>query len=213
MPHSSTPPTGRSVSRRAVLKTLGAGVGATAALPWLSDAGLIAFTEIQRRKAPPSPKALTAAQFAALEALVEAIIPTDERSPGAKEARVADYIDLLLSEADEAVVESWRSGLDALDADATARFGTPFLGLADPHTDTMLAEISRNDAAAPTAEAVPLRTFFVMAKQATIHGYYTSEIGIHKELRYKGNQFLPEFVGCATVDGKDCPHCGQKARD
>ena len=57
----------------------------------------------------------------------------------------------------------------------------------------------------------PLETFFVMAKQATIHGYYTSEIGIHKELQYKGNQMLPEFVGCATVDGKDCPHCGQRA--
>ena len=50
-----------------------------------------------------------------------------------------------------------------------------------------------------------------MTKRAAIHGYYTSEIGIHKELRYKGNQMLPEFVGCATVDGKDCPHCGQRA--
>ena len=29
-----------------------------------------------------------------------------------------------------------------------------------------------------------------MAKQATIRGYYTSKIGIHQELRYKGNQFL-----------------------
>ena len=49
------------------------------------------------------------------------------------------------------------------------------------------------------------------AKQATVHGYYTSEIGIHQELRYKGNKVLLEFVGCQTVDGKDCPHCGQKA--
>ena len=56
----------------------------------------------------------------------------------------------------------------------------------------------------------PLEKFFA-TKQATIHGYYTSEIGIHKELRYKGNQILAEFVGCQTVDGKDCPHCGQKA--
>ena len=39
-------------------------------------------------------------QFETLEALVDAIIPTDERSPGAKQARVADYIDLLLSEVD-----------------------------------------------------------------------------------------------------------------
>src|SRR5215510_8112816 len=56
----------------------------------------------------------------------------------------------------------------------------------------------------------PLEAFFVMAKQATIRGYYTSKIGIHDELHYKGNVFLKEFVGCETENGKDCPHCGQK---
>ena len=50
-----------------------------------------------------------------------------------------------------------------------------------------------------------------MSKQVDDSGYYTSEIGIHQELRYKGNKFLREFVGCETEDGKDCPHCGQKA--
>ena len=59
--------------------------------------------------------------------------------------------------------------------------------------------------------AVTLEAFFLTAKQATVHGYYTSEIGIHQELRYKGNKVLLQFVGCQTVDGKDCPHCGQKA--
>ena len=33
-------------------------------------------------------------------------------------------------------------------------------------------------------------------KDATIRGYYTSEIGIHRELTYQGNKFLREFVGC-----------------
>ena len=27
----------------------------------------------------------------------------------------------------------------------------------------------------------------------------------------RATQILAEFVGCQTVDGKDCPHCGQKA--
>ncbi len=30
----------------------------------------------------------------------------------------------------------------------------------------------------------------------TIDGYYTSAIGIHKELEYKGNTALAEFPGC-----------------
>src|SRR5262249_46582630 len=88
------------VSRRIALKAFGAGVGAVAALPWLSDEGLLAFARIQESDAPPQPKVFSASQFATLELLVDAIIPTDDRSPGAKQARVADYIDLLVSAGD-----------------------------------------------------------------------------------------------------------------
>ena len=73
--------------------------------------------------------------------------------------------------------------------------------------DAILQDISRNERTPQS----PLEVFFVMTKQAAVQGYYTSEIGIHQELRYKGNKFLREFVGCETEDGKDCPHCGQKA--
>jgi len=239
--------TKRLVSRRSALKTLGAGAGAMAVLPWLSDEGVAAFAEIQRTNAAPSLKVLSAPQYATLEALVEAIIPADERSPGAKEARVADYIDLLLSEGDATLRQPWLDGLAALDAEAVARYDAPFLRLEAAQVDVLLGEVSRNErakeagareraaevsrnerptdvsqaerpaGAAPNDRAAehpktPLEAFFVTAKQATIHGYYTSEIGIHKELRYKGNQLLAEFAGCQTVDGKDCPHCGQKAQ-
>ncbi len=196
-----------TVSRRTALRALGAGAGGAALLPWLSDEGLLAFTDLQQRNAPPNPRALPAARFVTLEALVDAIIPSDERSPGAKEARVADYIDLLLSEADDDLKKQWLGGLEALDAEATVRFGSPFARLDPASTDTLMAAISRNEQAPET----PLEAFFTMTKQATIHGYYTSEIGIHRELQYKGNRMLPEFVGCATQDGQDCPHCKQKA--
>ena len=194
------------VSRRAALKALGASVGTVAALPWLSDEGLLAFTRIQETNAAPQLKVLSRPQFATLEVLVDAIIPTDDRSPGAKQARVADYIDLLLSEVDRELTLQWIGGLAALDAEATSRFRAPFAKLGSDQVDTILQHISRNEKAPQT----PLETFFVMVKQATIRGYYTSEIGIHQDLRYKGNQFLKEFVGCQTEDGKDCPHCGQK---
>jgi hypothetical protein len=103
--------------------------------------------------------------------------------------------------------------LAALDADATARFGKPFVKLDASQVETVLTEASRNEKAParPKNERSTLELFFVTAKQATVHGYYTSEIGIHQELKYKGNKVLLEFVGCQTVDGKDCPHCGQKA--
>ena len=231
------------VTRRNALKALGATAGAATILPWLSDEGLAAFAEAQKVNAAPVLKVLTPAQYVTVEHLVEAIIPTDERSPGAKDARVADYMDLLLAEADEGLRQDWLAGLAALDAESSKRFGRGFAKLDPAQTDALLTDISQYETAKPVADPglqVPrneepkpqppqvdtllgdvgrhrgsrksqLETFFANTKQATIHGYYTSEIGIHKELRYKGNKVLLEFVGCQTVDGKDCPYCGQKA--
>jgi Gluconate 2-dehydrogenase subunit 3 len=195
------------LSRRAALKAIGAGIGTVAALPWLSDEGMLAFVRIQETNATPRLKVLSASQFETLEVLVDAIIPTDDRSPGAKQARVADYVDLLLSESDREVTLQWFGGLAALDAEAMSRFRAAFSRLGPGQVDAILQTISRNERAPVT----PLETFFVMAKQATVYAYYTSKIGIHEDLRYKGNQFIKEFVGCETVDGKDCRYCGQKA--
>jgi hypothetical protein len=199
-------PTRATISRRTALSAIGTGIGAVAALPWLSDEGLLAYARIQETNAAAQPKVLSPSQFQTLEVLVEAIIPTDDRSPGAKRARVADYIDLLLSEVDREVTLAWFGGLAVLDAEASSRFRAPFSRLGAGQVDAILQSISRNESAPQT----PLETFFVVAKQATVRGYYTSSIGIHDELHYKGNQFLREFVGCQTEDGKDCPHCGQK---
>jgi hypothetical protein len=234
-----------TLNRRSALKRIGTGAGAVAFLPWLSDEGVLAYAEIQKTKAAPALKALTAAQYATTEALVEAIIPTDERSPGARDARVADYIDLLLSEVRPPLRQEWLDGLTLLDSESQTRFGAPFVRLRPEQIEALLRDISayevdttpkeadpalavaRNEQPGekprlvenlfgdisrfdPAKQRPPLQAFFAAAKRATIQGYYTSEIGIHKELRYKGNQILANFVGCLTEDGKDCPHCGQK---
>jgi len=201
MPRAATS-SGVDAGRRTAIKA----IATVVALPWLSDEGLLAFARLQEAGGPSPLKVLSKPQFDALEVLTEAIIPTDERSPGAKQARVGDYIDLLLSELDRDVALQWIGGLAALDAEAMSRFRSPFSRLRDAQVDAILQAISRNEKSPQT----PLEVFFVMVKQATIRGYYTSKIGIHDELRYKGNQFLREFVGCQTEDGKDCPHCGQK---
>ena len=196
------------VSRRSMLKALGTSVSTMALLPLISEEGALAFEAIQRSGAAPKLKALTAAQYATVEALTEAIIPTDAHSPGAKAARVADYIDLLLSESDAPLKNSWTQGLADLDAAATAKYKVPYVKLTPAQVNEFLTEISANEMAPKT----PVEQFFKATKDATIRGYYTSEIGIHKDLQYKGNQYLPEFVGCETENGKDCPHCGQKAQ-
>jgi hypothetical protein len=175
-------------TRREVVKAL----GAVAVWPYLSDASAETFARIQAAKAPPSPKFLDAAQFRTVDALAEAIIPEDDHSPGARAARVADYIDLLLSESDSDTRKTWTSGLSLLDAESRTRFKAPFVRLTAAQTATLLGAISKNEAAPKT----PLEQFFTATKDATIRGYYTSEIGIQRELEYKGNRVLAEFVGC-----------------
>ena len=69
-------PNPSKVSRRAALKAFGTGIGTVAALPWLSDEGLLAFARIQETNAAPQLKVLSPSQFATLEVLVDAIIPT-----------------------------------------------------------------------------------------------------------------------------------------
>lgn len=208
MSHTTAPAVPTGLNRRSLLKAIGTSVGTIALLPVISDEGALAFEAIQRANAAPKPKALTAAQYATVDAFTEAIIPTDAHSPGAKAARVADYIDLLLSESDASLRTAWTQGLAALDEAATARYKVPFVKLTPAQVNEFLTTISANEAKPTT----PVEQFFRTTKDATIRGYYTSEIGIHKDLQYKGNQYLPEFVGCLTEDGKDCPHCGQKAQ-
>jgi hypothetical protein len=44
------------------------------------------------------------------------------------------------------------------------------------------------------------RQFFEDIKRRTTFAYYTSEIGIHQELNYKGNAVLSEWPGCPHPD-------------
>jgi hypothetical protein len=179
-------------SRRAALQALGATVGAAAVWPYLSDSAAEAFAAIQGTSAPPKLAFLTAAQYAAVDAVAETIIPSDDHSPGARAARVADYIDLLLAESDRQTQETWTAGLAALDKASHERFGVPYVQLTAVQASDLLADISRRELDPQT----PLEHFFAATKSATIRGYYTSEIGIQQELEYKGNKFLQEFVGC-----------------
>src|SRR5947207_4339398 len=170
-------------SRRAALKAVGAGVGAIAVWPYLSDSAAEAFAELQATQAPPKLAFLTPEQYSTLDALAEAIIPADDHSPGAHAARVADYIDLLLSESTPDVQETWRAGMADLDEATRRRFKTPFTQLTPAQASALLTTISANELDPRT----PLESFFKATKDATIRGDYTSEIGIHKHLEYKGN--------------------------
>jgi hypothetical protein len=180
------------VTRRDALK-LAAGLGAVAMLPLVpADAIAAARRAIAARNAGAALKVLTADQHHTVDVLSELIIPADERSPGASAAQVADYIDFALSESPHETRQLWTEGLAALDATSVGRFGKTFASASVDQQTLLVTEAARNEFSPITT----LERFFSDVKARTIFAYYTSEIGIHQELRYRGNQFLPEFPGC-----------------
>jgi hypothetical protein len=140
-----------------------------------------------------SDRFLSPAEYALLDELTERIIPADERSPGARAARVAAYIDARLAESLEPEWQAlWRSGLQAVDGLSRELNGKPLL---DAAPDQRVAVLSRM-AAGETDPKTPLEQFFKELKQWTVRGYYTSKIGIHVDQEYKGNVYQRgEFAG------------------
>jgi glucoside 3-dehydrogenase (cytochrome c) hitch-hiker subunit len=180
------------LTRRDALK-LAAGIGAATLIPLVpAEAAQAARKAVAARAAGGPLKFFTPAQHHTVDVLTELIIPADDRSPGAKAAKVADYIDFVLSESMDDVKKMWTEGIATLDASSAAQFGKPFAQATAEQQAALLTEASKNEFSPTT----PLEKFFREAKSRTIFGYYTTDIGIHQELKYKGNQFLQEFVGC-----------------
>jgi len=106
------------------------------------------------------------------------IIPKDEHSPGAREAKVSYFIDLIVANSAKSVQDDWTRGL---------KLFTPF---------SKRKEIMAAAAANEMKPSTDIERFFVELKQMTINGYYTSSIGIHRELKYIGNTALANYNGC-----------------
>ena len=131
-------------------------------------------------------------EFALVDELTEMIIPTDDHSPGARAAGVAAYIDARLAESfGEEPKQLWRDGLKLIDSLSQQMHGRAFLQAAPEQRLGLLVRISENEANPKKPEEV----FFKELKARTARAYYSSKIGIHTEMEYKGNTNLKEFVG------------------
>lgn len=133
----------------------------------------------------------TPEEFLLLDGLTEVIIPTDEHSPGASSARVAEYIDMVVSEAPAERQQLWRDGLKAVETLSIEMAGAKFMKVGVNSRIEVLTRLAGNeDKPVKMAEK-----FFRELKALTVKAYYTSKIGIHTEMQYKGNVYLKEYVG------------------
>jgi hypothetical protein len=162
--------------------------GALAATSVLADESVAAVVQA----ATGGPKFFTKDEFAMVDELTELIIPTDEHSPGARAAACAAYIDFRLAEAFEDEPRTlWREGLKAIDTASQSLNGHRFLESSEAERTAVLTKI----AAAEREPKTPEEKFFVELKSRTVQAYYTSDIGIHKEMEFKGNTMLQDYVG------------------
>ena len=175
-----------ALNRRDLIKIFGAAV-ATSQLP--------AAERAVHQLAAPQPGAplfFTKDEFALLDTLTEMIIPTDDHSPGAHEAGVAAYIDRMVAEAYVPEEKTtWRNGLASLNGMSEKINGGFFLKSSKAQQLDLLKTI----AAAENDPKSEQEKFFTQLKQTTAFAYYSSSIGIHNEMNYKGNVILEKFVG------------------
>lgn len=193
------------LSRRAALKAMAGSAGAAASFTILNNArpsegGVVAGRvgdslvqgPVEAAVQAPTLKFFSSPQIRAIDALSETIIPADEHSPGSRAARVSAYIDTILAESDDRRKTFWTDGLAAIDRMAEGEYERKYADCTPEEQTTLLLRLSENEEHPRTLE----ERFFVAIKRAAIDGYYTSAIGIHRELEYQGNAALAEFEGC-----------------
>lgn len=190
-------------SRRDAIKGIAVGLGA---LPILTNNAKAqdhnhsghgaAQAKPAANKAPYKAKFFNPDQIALIATISDLIIPTDEHSPGAIAAEVPQFIDFMISESPDKAKKDWTDGLAAVDKMSSDKNGALFVKATKEQQIALLTEISKNEMAPKTVE----EKFFKTIKGSTIDGYYTSKIGIHQELKYKGNTYLKEFKGCTHTD-------------
>jgi hypothetical protein len=165
------------------------------------------------RQAQPAPgytlRTLDPHQNGTVVTMMDIILPRTE-TPGAKDARVNEFIDVILTEwATEEERRNFLSGLADVDKQSNALFGKNFVDVSSAQQLALLRAMD-DSATAERSRRPPRRSadweefdtqlqgnFFEVFKGMTVHGYYTSEIGFRQELNL---EIIPGALhGCAPV--------------
>jgi gluconate 2-dehydrogenase gamma chain len=195
---------GQGISRRKVLRymTMAASV---ASFPgfcrWTFACGHLSNAATQIKPAAYRPLFFSAPEYTLVEHLADMIIPNDA-TPGAREAGVTEFIDLMASR-DSALQHKLRSGLAWLNAHSTKIYGKPFFPLPPAHRAALLEPLAYK--AKFRAGEEPGREFFRLFREYTVMGYYTSEVGL-KELDFPGLQFYATSPLCPHTDDPEHLH-------
>lgn len=188
--------------RRKALRLL----ASAAALPILSREAFSMFQAVHEQLPEQAVlRTLNPHQNATVTTISELIIPQTD-TPGAKAARVNEFIDLILTEwYDDEEKSIFLTGLAELDASTKNLLGKDFVDCDEKLQTEVLRGLDDEVSAARTdirrgrsRRRPPERNFFFMIKQLTLIGYYTSQIGFEQELH--GEIIPARHAGCVPLE-------------
>jgi len=187
-----------TVNRRTLLRLIG-GAAVPASLGLSADDLLAAGRRLRQQTARLGALApFDARQRETVATVAEHIIPATD-TPGARAARVDEFIALLLDEwypAEQKV--EFLSGLAAFDARSMRELGRPFVTAAPAGQLGLLTAL---DAEARTPRAAgAAKPFFKWMKELTVSGYYSSRIGMNDERHYV--IWPGRYDGCRTIGAR-----------
>lgn len=197
------------MQRRDVLKMLATG----AVLPVFSSPLAGFFREAQAQTGPGYKlRTLNSHQNSTVVVLTDLIIPETD-TPGAKAARVNEFIDVILTEwATEAERLNFLAGLAGIDKQSQELFGKEFVDATPQQQVTLLRAMDdyattergeyhqKHGNTVPELDAHLKGNFYDVFRGITLHGYYTSEIGFTQELKL---QIIPgAHHGCEKLGPK-----------
>lgn len=136
-------------------------------------------------------------EFETVRALVDWIIPADDRSGSATDAGVPEFIDHILT--DEHLSDrqeqqtAFRGGLAWIDYECLDRFGQSFVECSEDEQETLIEAIAWPEVAEPAVR--PGVEFFTGLRNLTASGFFSSKMGM-EDLQYRGNRYVSEWTGC-----------------
>ena len=184
------------MDRRKYLKTLAVGsLGATTLLqscetPKQEVAQTPAFTidrtpdELAREQKLLSETFFDEHEMKTIRILVDIIIPKDDVSGSATDAKVPEFIEFIVKDMPRHQTPM-RGGLKWLDIQCMKRFTADFASCNSTQQIEMIDEIAFPEKAKP--EMIQGVAFFNLMRDLAATGFFTSEIGI-KDLGYAGNK-------------------------
>ncbi|OLC99958.1 MAG: hypothetical protein AUI89_07775 [Gemmatimonadetes bacterium 13_1_40CM_3_65_8] len=166
------------MNRREVLLLL-AGTGA------IPDPLLAIGRTVHKRVRAGTLRALDAHQNETVATIAELIIPKTD-TPGAREAGVPAFIDVMLADwADDDHRQQFTAGLANVDERARGLFAKDFVACSEAQQTQILTDLDAELARLRDTNSDTSKNFFHDMKWLTLTGYYTSEVGATTELHYR----------------------------